>query len=357
MPRWRTCWRDSASSFEKSGPSGKSPRLVTDSTLVARLRQRVGRGEADAAAELLLHLDRAAVVFASNRWLSVTWKLPSSAKRPAGDDRLSGGQRARLERVQVAGVAGQVVAAHVQVAHGDGEAVAELLRDLGAGLVAERVHAAPELMLSVRLVAPAAGTRPVVRKLTAAGVAAGPPTVVWRKRPGTRATVGEEQGRVRRIAAARPQRGREDLADAARPAGRGTRRSRRGRRPWGCRRRRSRRRGWTLFVSLLVMYSLRIALEVVADAVVQGQLRRDGPLVLRRTRRTMLNDMSKMRVRPATASGTGSSKGTSKPGCVCPARTGHQNTAGVKVRNAFRFGKMMRAGKNRSHPRLVVDAS
>jgi hypothetical protein len=48
-------------------------------------------------------------------------------------------------------------------------------------------------MLSVKLVAPEAGTRPVVRNVVAAAGAPGPATVVWRKRPGMRATFGKSR--------------------------------------------------------------------------------------------------------------------------------------------------------------------
>jgi hypothetical protein len=45
-------------------------------------------------------------------------------------------------------------------------------------------------MLSASPVPVAAGTRPVVRKARAAGGAAGPATVFWKKRPRTGATPG-----------------------------------------------------------------------------------------------------------------------------------------------------------------------
>src|SRR4029453_4315542 len=64
-------------------------------------------------------------------------------------------------------------------------------------------------MLSVRLVTPDAGTRPVVRKLTAAAVAGGPATVVCRKRPGMRGTVGKRTVRVGET----PRRDRRGVRD------------------------------------------------------------------------------------------------------------------------------------------------
>src|SRR5262245_23860971 len=50
------------------------------------------------------------------------------------------------------------------------------------------------LTLSVRLVVPVRGALPVVRKVTAAAGAAGPPTVVCRNRPRTGETAGNRMG-------------------------------------------------------------------------------------------------------------------------------------------------------------------
>ena len=73
-------------------------------------------------------------------------------------------------------MAEQFDAVHVQIAGGDRHAAADLLRDLQAGLLAVRRKSPSSVSLSVEL--PAAGASPVVKKVIAAGGAAGPPTIV-----------------------------------------------------------------------------------------------------------------------------------------------------------------------------------